>query len=172
MKIFRWLAGFLVFFLAVLIAVGLLLPRDLSFTRSVVIRESPEAIWNAIADCPGQPAWRAEIKSCERLPDNSGHAVFRLTDRDGHSQEIGIAAAAPPANIEAHFIGLPGGARLAWIFNLSPVDGGTEVSLTQNESVSNPLARIYLRTIFRPNLSDDFLRDLAHKFAARPPGDQ
>lgn len=153
-----------IFLLALLCAIGLLTPRDQSFTVSTQIAETPQAVWSVLTNCAAQPAWRPELKSCARVADEGGHAVYQLTYASGRILKLEVVESIPPENIGVRVMNLPAGGRLAWIFNLTPLAGGTQVSLTQNDEMKNLLGRFIFRAVFRNEHPNDFLHDLARKF--------
>ena len=75
-----------------------------------------------------------------------------------------VVESIPPENIEVRVLQLPAGGKLAWIFNLTPLAGGTQVSLTQNDEMKNLLGRFIFRAVFRNEHPRDFLHALARKF--------
>ncbi|MGH9759074.1 MAG: SRPBCC family protein [Candidatus Acidiferrales bacterium] len=153
-----------VFLLLLLGVIGLLMPRDQSFTVSTQIAEPPQAVWNVLTDCAAQPAWRPKLRSCARAADEDGRTVYQLTYASGRILKIEVVESIPPENIEVRVLHLPAGGRLAWIFNLTPLAGGTQVSLTQNDEMKNLLARFIFRAVFRNQHPSDFLHALARKF--------
>lgn len=164
MKWILRIAAACVFLLLLLCAIGLLMPRDQSFTVSTQIAEPPQAVWNVLTDCAAQPAWRPELRSCARMADADGRIGYQLTYASGRILKIEVVESIPPENIEVRVLHLPAGGKLAWIFNLTPLDGGTQVSLTQNDEMKNLLARFIFRAVFRNEHPNDFLHALARKF--------
>ncbi len=158
----------MIFCIVIFVVIGLLLPRQQSFTRDVEINQPVPAIWRAVSDCPAEPSWRPDLKSCDRLPDENGHATYRLTTRRGRAMKMEVVESIPPQHIMFRFLGLPSNGTIVWIFNLDPWNGGTKISLTQNDSVGNPLARILYRTVFRTEFADGYLDALARKFGNAP----
>lgn len=163
----KWIlrcAAACLFLLGLLCAIGLLMPRDQSFTVSTQIAEPPQAVWSVLTNCAAQPSWRSELKSCSRAADEGGHAIYQLTYANGRILKIEVMEMIPPENIEIRVLHLPAGGKLAWIFNLTPLDGGTQVSLTQNDEMKNLLGRFIFRAVFRNERPNDFLQALARKF--------
>ena len=163
----KWIprcAAACIFLLALLCAIGLLMPRDQSFTVSTQIAEPPQAVWNVLTDCSAQPAWRSGLKSCARAADEDGRAVYQLKYASGQILKLEVVESIPPENIEVRLLNLPAGGKLAWIFNLTPLAGGTQVSLTQNDEMKNLLGRFIFRAVFRNQHPKDFLHALARKF--------
>jgi hypothetical protein len=62
---------------AIALLIGLLLPREHRASRSALIHQSPDSVWNAIRDLAGVPVWWSEMKHVERLRDSSGREVWR-----------------------------------------------------------------------------------------------
>jgi uncharacterized protein YndB with AHSA1/START domain len=165
----KWILRIIVILIAVIVllsVVGLLFPRDQSFTRSVQIAQPPQAVWNVLTDCITLPSWRPEVTICERMPDENGHAIYRLISRSGGATTIEVDETIPHQSLAIRVLGIPAGGKLTWIFNLTSMNGGTQVSLTQNDSMADLPARIFFRASVRTQKADTFLRELAAKFAA------
>jgi len=164
MKWLFWTAASLISVVVLLSVIGVLMPRTQSFTRSVRIPDPPQTVWSVLTDCTAEPYWRPEVKSCQALPTEDGHPVFRLMSSHGGSTEVEVYETIPSQNLGVRFLNLPAGGQLSWIFNLTPFQGGTQVSLTQNDSIGDLPARIFFRASVRAQVADAFLRELAQDF--------
>lgn len=150
---------------------GAFLPREHSVSRSVRISQPPEAVWQAITDYAGQPAWRPELKSVERQPDRVGRETWKVTDQYGATSFMEVVEALPPRRLVQAFTDAQGNPTgpAAWEYQLAPSDGGTRVTLTQHGNYPNPFLRFIMRFVIGyGKFVEDYLRALAGKFGDPP----
>src|ERR1019366_5331479 len=84
-----WIIGGLAAIVALVAIIGAMLPKGHVATRSARFRESPDAVWRAIAGYENFPKWRPGVQSVTRLPDANGHLVWLEKSGSGSSaQEI------------------------------------------------------------------------------------
>jgi hypothetical protein len=162
----RWvllIAGTLVGLVALIALVGWLLPVEHVASRSVVVRGAPDEVWSTITDVEGFPSWRGDVTSAQPLPDENGH---RRWEERGTNGTIVYEAVEfePPRRLVSRIAstGLAFGG--SWTYELTPADGGTEVSITERGEVYNPIFRFLSRFVFGHTATmDSFLKDLERK---------
>ena len=76
MKLLWRVLGALAAAVVIVIAIGALLPRQHTASRTAHFRAAPEAVWRAITDVATFPAWRTDVKRVEVLPP-----LFRFVAR-------------------------------------------------------------------------------------------
>ena len=62
-KILLVVVGVLVLVIVVVLIVGLLTPADDQASRTLRIKQPPEAVWVAINDHANEPSWRDDVAS-------------------------------------------------------------------------------------------------------------
>lgn len=131
-----------------------------------VVPTSPETLWAVLTDLDAMPSWRQDLKAVERLPNGVGPVRWRETDRHG-TAAYEIAEARPPHRMVIRIADRPEG-RERWIYDLWSRDGGTELRITEERTVSNPLVRA-LVTMFGADRTriDGMARDLGHRLGGR-----
>lgn len=146
----KWLivAVAVIFVAAVLIvAVGLLLPKDHVARAEAMIHSPPDRVAALIRDVEGQPRWRSGVRRIEMLERRSngllyvehstqGDIRFDLT-QEADGRRFRSVIADPD---------LPFGG--SWTITLSPRDAGTLVSIEERGSVSNPVFRFFSTLVF------------------------
>jgi len=144
MRIALSLVGVLVLLVAVVVVIGLLLPKRHVASRSAVIRATPEKIFALIS---GSQEWRPDVKSCELIDGEGGKHFQRETSRRGETVLYELEGSRPPLAIERRIAteNLPYGGK--WSFALEPVDGGTKVRITEDGEVYNPIFRFVSRFV-------------------------
>jgi hypothetical protein len=135
--------GVLGLLVAVVVVIGLLLPKRHVASRSAVIQATPERLFALIS---GSQEWRPDVKSCE-LVEKDGKHFQRETSRRGETVLYELQGSRPPLAIERRIAteGLPYGGK--WSFALEPVDGGTKVRITEDGEVYNPIFRFVSRFV-------------------------
>lgn len=143
---------------------GWLLPvAHVSSTRATIAAARPD-VWQVLTDVTGFPRWRPDVETVEVLPPVEGRFAWRETGSNGaityaRDQEMPEERLVSRITDES----LPFGGT--WTFELAEVPGGTEVTITEHGTVSNPLFRFMSRYVFGHHAAhESFLRSLAASF--------
>ena len=164
----RWVlvvGGGLVILLGGVAIIGLLLPKGHVASRTVRLRQPPEAVWKAITDYEAFPSWRADVKRVERLPDRNGHPVWREIDKRGHALPLEMVEATAPRRLVLRIADpkLPFGG--VWTYEIAPADGGSAITITESGEIYNPVFRFLARFVFGYHATmDQYLKSLGKKF--------
>jgi len=153
----RWMvfaALGLVVLVAGVIVAGLLLPIAHRASRSVVYDATPAAVFAVITDFARLPEWRTGISAVEVFESGDGKARFREQGPNG-TITYAVDAREPNARLVTRIDdpSLPFGG--SWTFDLTPVAGGTELTITEDGEVYNPIFRVMSRVIFSPYATID-----------------
>ena len=143
--------------------VGFTLPREHRATSALLLQAPPERVWEIVRD-PGslEGTW-SELDSVRRLPDRDGQEVWEQ-QAGGFDMRLIVEEAVPPTRLvtrvdaadDAPFGG-------TWTYALSPENGGTRLSVTENGWVGNPLFRVMMRAMGTHRTLDGYLTALAAK---------
>ena len=159
MKIALIVAVVVVLFVLVVVAIGALLPKQHTVTRSARFRSKPEQLFALIA---GPPTWRPDVKKYEIVTNASGREVSRETDSNGETIDYEVVEKRLPVLLKRRIAtaGLPYGG--AWTFALQEDNGFTTVSITEEGEIYNPVFRFVSRFILGyTRTMDSYLTDLA-----------
>lgn len=162
------LLGLVVLVAALVFGIGYLLPEEGAITRSVVISKPPSAVWPVLRDVAGQTAWRPQLRSIERLPDEGGHETWRVTDQHGESMTMLVMNSTPPQRLISRFRDPQASGDITWEFEIATLANDSRVTLTQRTQFSKPLDRFLSRFVFGARFADDYLTALARKFGDPP----
>jgi uncharacterized protein YndB with AHSA1/START domain len=158
-------AGVLVLAVVAVVLVGARLPRDHSVTRSVRLRQHPDAVWALITDVDAYPDWRPGVKSVERLSEVDGAGGWRETRRDG-AITFQVRESVPGERLVVRIAdtGLPFGG--AWTHVVAPADeGGSTLTVTEDGEVYNPVFRFVSRFVIgHTRTIDRYLEAVATRF--------
>jgi hypothetical protein len=143
---------------AIVIAIGAALPREHVASRKIVISASPNDVFALIA---GPSDWRG-IKY-ELLAQSP--LKWRETDSSGDAITYERVETVAPTRIVNRIADpkLPFGG--SWTYEISPAGNGTELTITENGEVYNPLFRFVSRFIMGHTATiEKYQRDLAARF--------
>jgi uncharacterized protein YndB with AHSA1/START domain len=133
--------------MAIVAAVGLLLPRDHVETRSATLPAAPDAVFTAIADVGSYAAWRTSLSAVEVLPPADGRVRW-VEVSGGDRIAMEQVERQPPRRLVTRIADpdLPFGGT--WTFELAPDGGGTRVTITERGEIRNPIFRAVARFVF------------------------
>lgn len=164
----KWSAIAIIVVLAALAAVtviGAFLPREHRAQRAAEFHQQPDAMWAAITDFPAMAGWMPGVSAvvpAEPAPGPLPRWTLRTTEGD---MTIEVLEADAPHRLVTRIVEdeLPFGGT--WTYDISPVDGGSRLVITEDGWISNPLFRFFARYVFGVNRTmDDALRGLGESF--------
>jgi hypothetical protein len=158
-------AAIVVAIVAIVTIVGAMLPKSHVVSRKARFSQPPGVIWDVIA---GPPTWRPDLRSFEELPDRDGHRVWREVDKHGQKITFERVESRPPAAMVTRIADpkLPFGG--SWSHELSAVDAGSVLKITEAGEVYNPIFRFVSRFIIGHSSSiEKYLTALGNKLGER-----
>jgi hypothetical protein len=167
----RWTAFVVVGLLALaaLVAlVGVFLPRGHRASRAVVYGAPPPAVFAAITDFAKFPEWRTGIKTVEMLSDDGGKTRFREEGPHGPIT-YKVEERQPDSRLVTRIDdpSLPFGGK--WTLEIKPVAGGTELTITEDGEIYNPIFRVLSKVVFSPyDTIDTYQADLGKRLTLHP----
>jgi uncharacterized protein YndB with AHSA1/START domain len=140
----RWLAfiGIAVVAVALLIvAIGVMLPRDHTATRTADTSVPPDQVWAVITDVAAYPKWRPDVKRVESLAPVDGRPSWREIRRND-SILYETVESSPPTRVVTRIADptLPFGGE--WSIDLAPLPAGTRVTITERGQIHNIIYRV------------------------------
>jgi hypothetical protein len=164
----RWLIGaFVVLIVLVLgiLVVGALLPEEHHASRTLRLRQSPQAIWEAINDHANEPQWRSDIASVNSLGNREGKPVWQENYKDGNTVSLITTESKPPTRLVRELTDVEGPFSGRWEIDIKPTATGSEITITEIGKVSNPIFRFVSRFIIgHTTFMERYLTSLAGKF--------
>jgi uncharacterized protein YndB with AHSA1/START domain len=154
----------LVVLIAIALAIGYALPAQHTLTRSIVLKQTPENVFAALADLPNMPSWNHGLKKVEMLAPVDGKEASRQTLDGNIVMTVVTTESVPPNRLVRTISEGQGPFTGSWTYNIRPTTDGSEVSLTEEATVPNPVFRLMCQ-IFGPTKNmDQHLSDLAKHF--------
>lgn len=150
-------------FIGLIALIGALLPKSHVASRSAKYNQPPEKIWDIITDFASIPSWRKNVKSMEKLPDRNGHPVWMETSNQG-KMPYEVTEFEPPRRMVTQIAdeNLPFGGN--WTYALTPTDGATILTITENGEIYNPIFRFMARFVFGYHATiENYLKALGEK---------
>ena len=147
------------------IVMGLLgsrIPEEHVAHASVHLKQSPQTVWDLVADAPGHATWADSVTKVEKVADRDGHPAWRQT-MGPNSFVLVTIESQPPTRLvrsiqdDKMFSG-------RWEYDIKPDGDGCTVTITEYGRVPNAMAR-FMMQFFDPALyAKKHLRSLAKKF--------
>lgn len=153
---------------AVAFLIGSMLPKGHTVTRTLRVNQSPAAVWAVITDAQAMPSWRLNVVKVERLPDQNGHPVWSESYKNGDSLPFEMIESVPPTRLVGRIADprLPFGGT--WTYEITPVDGGCTLTITERGEAYNPIFRLVSRFINQAATIEEYLTYVARKFGEEP----
>jgi Polyketide cyclase / dehydrase and lipid transport len=162
--------GLLVVAGSIVVIGGALLPRRHKASRAIVLRASAPQVYAVINDFAAAPTWRADVKRVEILDSEKGRLRFREHGAHG-AVTYEVVANVPDERLITRIVDRDLGYSGSWEYRLSPVEGGTRLTITEEGDVSNLFFRFMSRFVFgHRSTIDRYLAALAARLGenARP----
>jgi uncharacterized protein YndB with AHSA1/START domain len=163
----RWVIivlAVLIFFLVAVALAGAMLPAQHSVTRTITLKQPPEAVWQAITDHAKEPEWRHDLVSVTKLADRNGHELFEEKYKNGDSMKIETVESQSPSRLVRDVVDNPIFSG-RWTYTLTTVSEGTSISINETGSVPNPVFRFVSRFVIGHTTTlDRYLANLAGRF--------
>jgi hypothetical protein len=164
----RWIlyvAAALALVVFLVVAIGAMLPRKHSVTRTVRIPMPPEALSALLSDVAKYPSWRPDVKSLQRLPDRNGLPAW-IEDTGGMKIPMTFDQVSTDllvARIDS--TDLPFGGT--WTYRIHPLPGGeSSLAITEDGEVSNVVFRFMSKFVFGHYATmDAFIKNLQTRAA-------
>jgi uncharacterized protein YndB with AHSA1/START domain len=164
----RYLKTFLIVVVVLAGAVYLIgnrLPEEHTAQRDHIFAATPDRIYKEISTPNLYPKWRTGVQQVTMLSDSAGMPRFRESAMSGDVTYV-VEHVVP----NRQYVLTIADANLpysgSWTFDLTPVAGGTQVSITEEGAVHNPMFRFMSRYVFgHLRTIDGYLGDLDRRLS-------
>jgi uncharacterized protein YndB with AHSA1/START domain len=151
------------------IAVGLYLygrsiPAHQTHTRSINLKQTPEAVFGLLTDLPNFPKWNRNMEKIEILPPVDGKEATRQTFKGNMVMTIITSESTPPKHLVRSMGDSSGPFEGSWIYDITPTANGSQVTLTEQNTVNSVLFRLMLKLFSPTQYMDQHLTDMAKNF--------
>lgn len=147
----------------VVLAVGMTLPEKHVAKTRTSFKAHAAQIWSAITDIKAFPGWRSDVKSVELLPAVNGKPAWREDGSNGKISYVQEDALAPSRlSVRLTDDSLPFGGT--WTYEIVPAANGSQLTITENGIVRNPVFRFVSRFVFgHYKTQETYLKDLGKR---------
>lgn len=155
----------LVGLIVAVIVVGALLPEEHIASRTLVTKQQPQALWDAINDHATEPQWRADVASVTSLGQREGKPVWQENYKDGNKVTLITTESKAPSRMVRELTDLEGPFSGRWEIDITPTPAGSNITVTEKGKVSNPFFRFVSKYIIgHTTFMERYLKGLAGKF--------
>ncbi|MBM4183687.1 MAG: SRPBCC family protein [Gemmatimonadetes bacterium] len=143
-RVLGWTVGGIVALGLVALGIGYLLPVGHSATVSNVVLGTPQEVWDVITGVEEFDSWRTDIDRAVRLDAIDGWPAWREEGPSG-AMTFAMAGVEPPTRLVTRIVDEGLGFGGTWTYELAPEPGGTQVTITENGLIYNPVFRLVAR---------------------------
>lgn len=150
-----------------ILVVGSLLPVRHTVSRSTRFNRPPGRVWEVITDLSSFPQWRTGLKSVDS--SGTGGKVRWKETGDHGEMTFEVVESRAPERWVTRIVGegLPFGG--SWTYVITPADGASLLTVTEDGEVYNVFFRFMSRFVFGHAATlDRYLADLARRLGEEP----
>jgi uncharacterized membrane protein len=149
---------------AVVAFVGFRLPMQHTSSRSILLHQPPQQVYDVIRDFSTAPKWRSDLKSVEVQNQPNGKIHFREHGSQG-TVNYELVEDVPAQRLVTRILDTDLGYSGKWTYSFTPEGGGTRVTITEDGEVANVFFRFMSRYVFGHTATmDSYLTSLAKRF--------
>lgn len=158
----KWFIRLLILFCVLILSmfiVGSTLPQEHTAIATQTFNSSREEVWTVLTDFNSWPSWRSNLKEIR-----DGSNSFSEVSTDDEIIEYRIDDFTPPERLITRIItpDLPFGGT--WTYELTAMEGGCSLTITENGEVYSPMFRFLSKYAFgHTTTMDQYLQDLKKK---------
>jgi uncharacterized protein YndB with AHSA1/START domain len=146
----RWLVFVLlglVALIGIVAAVGLALPKGHRASRTVTLQARPSDVFEVVTNVARYPEWRGDVQRVELLQDDGHGTRFREVGRNG-AITYRVELSEPYARVVTRIADTSLAFGGTWTYDLRPNGALTELTITEDGEVYNPIFRFLSKFVF------------------------
>ena len=145
------------------VVTGYALPRTHRAASRITLRQPPFEVWAVVRDLGAlQGTWK-ELKSARKLPDTGGREIWEQ-NAGGYPMRLIVEESVSPSRLVTRIDAAPDAAfGGTWTYELVPQGSGTQLTVTEDGYVSNPVFRVMMKLMGVHRTADGYLRALGVK---------
>ncbi len=145
---------------ALLAVIGSFLSKSHEVSLSLDCPLAPAALWDIIADIPGQTRWRKQLKEVTFISDAGGKPIWREVMERGRGLPLQTILSDPPKRMVRRICDprLPFGGE--WVYEIEPTSSGSRLTVTEHGEIYQPVFRLLSKCFDLSATLRAYLRDL------------
>jgi uncharacterized protein YndB with AHSA1/START domain len=144
--------------------VGNSIPARQTHTRTITLKQTPEAVFALLTDLPNFPKWNPNMVKIEMLPPIDGREATRQTFKGNMQMTIITSESTPPKHLVRSMGDVGGPFEGSWTYDISPTADGSQVVLTEQSEMKNPFFRLMVKIFGPTKYMDEHLQGMAKNF--------
>ena len=145
-------------------AIGSRLPKQHSASRSVVLHQSPDAVYAVTRDFSAMPKWRGDVRSVNVTQGSDGRVQFREEGKHG-AVNYELAEDVPGRRMVTRITDTDLGYAGKWTYVFAAEGANTRLTITEDGEVSNVIFRFLSKyAVGHTATIDDYLISLGKQF--------
>lgn len=158
------LVAVIVLIAAIVALIGSRLPREHVASRSILLQQSPSAVYAVVRDFASAPSWRDDVKHVELSTAANGRLHFREDAKYG-AVNFELAEDVPAQRMVTRILDTDLGYSGKWTYVFAADGSGTRLTITEDGEVSNVIFRFMSRYVFGHTATiDAYLTSLGKHF--------
>jgi uncharacterized protein YndB with AHSA1/START domain len=149
---------------AALYVYGRSIPKHQTHTRTINLKQTPEAIFALLTDLPNFPKWNRNMVKIEMLPPVDGKEATRQTFKGNMTMTIITSESTPPKHLVRSMGDSGGPFEGSWIYDITPTAEGAQVVLTEQSTMNSVLFRLMSKFFDPTKYMDEHLEGMARHF--------
>jgi uncharacterized protein YndB with AHSA1/START domain len=164
MKILLWIVVVLLVLVGGACLYAFSLPENTTHTRSITLKQSPDAVFALLTDMPNMPKWNRNMEKIEMLSPIDGKEATRQSFKGNMQMVIITSESRPPSHLVRTLGDEAGPFSGSWTYEITPANGGSQVSITEKSRMSNPFFRLMSKIFGETKYLDEHLEDMGKQF--------
>jgi hypothetical protein len=117
---------------------ALSIPAHQTHTRTIALKQIPDAIFALLTDLPNFPKWNSNMVKIEMLPPIDGKEATRQTFKGNMQMTIITSESTPPTHLVRSMGDNSGPFEGSWMYEISPTADGSQIVLTEQMTRPTP----------------------------------
>ncbi len=143
---------------------ALSIPAHQTHTRTMTLKQTPEAVFTLLTDLPNFPKWNRNMEKIEILPPIDGKEATRQTFHGNMTMTIITTESTPPKHLVRSMGDVGGPYEGSWIYDITPTPDGSQVVLTEQSTTNSALFRLMIKMFGATKYMDEHLEGMAKQF--------
>ena len=143
-----WLFGFVILLIGLVFIIGSRLPKTHIAASRIRLSVPPEEVWRVVTDFRSHPKWRPGLQGVEPGPVIDGLPSWYEVCSRNMKVHFRVVESDPPrrwvTRLASERLPLVG----SWVYELRPIDGGTELTITERDKIYSPFFRFFTKFVF------------------------